>query len=220
MQSSHSSEEPSKECKDCRNELPLTQFWRMDASPDGYAYYCKPCFRQRGRLSRQRRAGDRQLATLRQRGDGPAGTKWCPGCLSFLPLDAFVRNRSTPDGIGSYCRPCQNAKAEESRLRVHGGSRHYHLMRRYGIGAAEVDALLEAQFGACPLCLRPLTAKDAHVDHDHVTGAVRAVLCFNCNGGLGQFRDQPDALRRAAAYLEGDVWRPTGTDPGDSPVPS
>ena len=28
------------------------------------------------------------------------------------------------------------------------------------------------------------------------------MLCFNCNGGLGQFRDRPDLLRLAIAYLE------------------
>lgn len=41
-----------------------------------------------------------------------------------------------------------------------------------------------------------------HVDHDHKTGKVRGVLCFNCNGALGQVRDNPDLLRRLATYLE------------------
>lgn len=39
-------------------------------------------------------------------------------------------------------------------------------------------------------------------DHCHRTGVVRAWLCVPCNAGLGMFRDNPDALRRAAAYLE------------------
>jgi hypothetical protein len=39
------------------------------------------------------------------------------------------------------------------------------------------------------------------VDHDHVTGAVRALLCHGCNIGIGLFRDDPGLLEDAASYL-------------------
>ena len=112
-----------------------------------------------------------------------------------------MRNRTTKSGLGSYCRPCQNAKASESIARRHGSTRHYHLKQRYGIGADVVELMLEAQRWRCLICATELTAKTAHVDHDHATGAVRGILCFNCNGGLGQFRDNPAWLRRAADYV-------------------
>ena len=80
-----------------------------------------------------------------------------------------------------------------------GGSRTYHLKRRYGITAAEADVMLADQCGLCGLCR---AAPAVHVDHDHGTGAVRDLLCFNCNGGLGQFRDDPALLRAAARYVE------------------
>jgi len=35
---------------------------------------------------------------------------------------------------------------------------------------------------------------------------VRGVLCFNCNGGLGQFRDRVDVMAQAIAYLQGVTW--------------
>jgi hypothetical protein len=59
--------------------------------------------------------------------------------------------------------------------------------------------MLTAQGGLCAVCR---TAPAAHVDHDHVTGRVRALLCFNCNGGLGQFKDDPEVMRAAAVYVE------------------
>jgi Recombination endonuclease VII len=72
-------------------------------------------------------------------------------------------------------------------------------MRRYGIGARQVVDLVRRQGGVCAICGKQ---KPEHVDHDHKTNSVRGVLCFNCNGGLGQFRDQPELLLRALEYLE------------------
>jgi hypothetical protein len=82
---------------------------------------------------------------------------------------------------------------------LYGGSRHYHLTRRYGIGAAEVDALIADQRGLCAICRE---RKPEHVDHDHMTGKVRGILCFGCNGGLGQFQDNTEWLAHAIEYLE------------------
>jgi hypothetical protein len=60
--------------------------------------------------------------------------------------------------------------------------------------------MIEAQGGLCAICEGPL--ERPHVDHDHETGKVRGVLCFNCNGGLGKFADSADLLQRAAEYLQ------------------
>jgi hypothetical protein len=125
--------------------------------------------------------------------------KRCPDCGKYKPLDQFPRNKRMPDGRHAYCKPCHNARGRESKQRLYGGTRHYHLKHRYGIGAIEVDALIEIQGGACPICGRPAPE---HVDHDHETGRIRGVLCFNCNGGLGQFADDTVRLARAQLYLE------------------
>nr|WP_308440241.1 endonuclease VII domain-containing protein [Streptomyces mashuensis] len=62
--------------------------------------------------------------------------------------------------------------------------------------------MIMAQGGVCCICL---SARPVHVDHCHATDKVRGVLCFSCNAALGQFKDRPDALRRAADYLEGNM---------------
>ena len=68
-----------------------------------------------------------------------------------------------------------------------------------------------AQGGVCAIC----GAADAqHVDHDHRTGWLRGILCFNCNGGLGQFRDSADNLANAITYLKGATWQRVLVHPG------
>ncbi len=65
-----------------------------------------------------------------------------------------------------------------------------------------------AQGGVCAICEQPETAQRSGrakwlaVDHDHGTGAVRGLLCSNCNPMLGYAKDDPALLRAAASYLE------------------
>ena len=67
--------------------------------------------------------------------------------------------------------------------------------------------MLEAQGGKCAICRSEPTArfngrlKQLSVDHDHVTGRIRALLCNGCNAGLGHFGNNPLTLIAAAQYL-------------------
>lgn len=122
----------------------------------------------------------------------------CPDCGREKPLDQFPRNKNCRDGRHTYCKRCHNLRVRESRMRLHGGSRHYHLTRRYGIRAVDVDDLIQRQGGLCALCLERTATQ---VDHDHRTGKVRAILCLRCNAALGKARDDVEILRRARNYL-------------------
>jgi hypothetical protein len=84
------------------------------------------------------------------------------------------------------------------------------MLRKYGITEAEWDALFTMQEGRCVICAVDLATVKACVDHDHVTGEVRGLLCNVCNQGLGYFGDDPDRLLAAAAYLVGRVNEPSG----------
>lgn len=57
--------------------------------------------------------------------------------------------------------------------------------------------------GMCPICLRSLAGLRGVVDHDHTTGAVRGVLCNECNLALGLFNDDWQRLFRSIQYLSG-----------------
>jgi Recombination endonuclease VII len=187
----------SKFCRDCGRERPLADFTRNRNSRDGYAFYCRDHARKRHQTSRDRRTGGPTRRHARDL-EIPDGHKWCPDCGQVLPFSAFGRNAASQTGRTSYCKPCHNTRGRKAKELV-GGERTYHLRRRYGITAEEADALLEGQGGVCAICK---AAPAGHVDHDHETGAVRALLCFNCNGGLGQFKDDPFLLHVAAFYVE------------------
>jgi hypothetical protein len=45
-------------------------------------------------------------------------------------------------------------------------------------------------------------ATTAVVDHCHASGAVRGLIHFNCNSGLGMFGDDLAKLRLAVGYLQ------------------
>lgn len=132
-------------------------------------------------------------------GDLPAfKLKRCSACREIKFLVDFVRNRSASTGYGNYCKLCHNVISRRNRERLHGSSRNYLLRHRYGVDPEHIDSVLAQQKGLCAVCRR---LKARHVDHDHSGGAVRGILCFSCNGALGQFNDDPERLASAIRYL-------------------
>lgn len=75
-------------------------------------------------------------------------------------------------------------------------------MQLYGLTVADVAAMRAAQQGLCPICREPLPlGNQQHIDHDHVTGQVRGLLCGECNRAEGMLRGSPIRAERLAAYL-------------------
>lgn len=77
------------------------------------------------------------------------------------------------------------------------------LVENYRMTEEQYDSILREQGGSCAICRqKPVEGKHLHVDHDHITDAVRGLLCNGCNTGLGCFQDSTWIIARAAAYLE------------------
>lgn len=73
-------------------------------------------------------------------------------------------------------------------------------LRKFGLTLDQYHAKQESQDFACYIC-----GDDSGVlclDHNHVTNTIRKLLCNPCNKALGYFKDDPQLVRAAAAYLE------------------
>lgn len=129
--------------------------------------------------------------------DCESSLKYCNKCGEVKPHSEFNRASGTRTGLNDCCRGCAQEwfVTRGSKLR-----RANDLMTKYGVTLDEWDAMWSAQGGKCACCQTQLTSKPA-LDHCHQTGAVRGILCNNCNTGLGKLGDTVDGLVRAEAYL-------------------
>ena len=120
------------------------------------------------------------------------GRKQCGSCLEWLPTTDYAPHKASRDGLQVQCGACRR-------------------FAKHGLTPGIAADILARQQGSCVVCSRDLGG-GFHIDHDHqcCPGAtscgqcVRGFLCASCNQGLGMFRDSPELLARAAAYLVGE----------------
>lgn len=74
------------------------------------------------------------------------------------------------------------------------------LKKKYNISPEDYDKMFKDQQGRCAIC-NSTSTKALHVDHNHETGKIRALLCYHCNVGLGHFKESLNLLDRAKEYL-------------------
>ena len=105
----------------------------------------------------------------------------CSQCGRWLPFTMFAEK-------SKRCKVCR---------------RDYDWQYRYGISPEQYIELYKAQGGKCKIC--GYEAKEdeyLHIDHSKNTGEIRGLLCRQCNLGLGNFKDNPENLIKAAKYVE------------------
>lgn len=145
---------------------------------------------------------------MRDRGSAIAknGFKTCSICKETKQIEGFWKDHCTADGFCYSCKICQY-KCHKNFMSKHpdyAAKRiHKAALARLGITVEEYTAAAESQGNVCVICGNPEKIKRRlAIDHDHITGQVRGLLCGSCNGGLGLFKDQSDLLRIAANYID------------------
>lgn len=104
------------------------------------------------------------------------------------------------DSYGPYCPGCCET-FEATILKAFGNAvAHF---RKYGIPVAQYAHMYARQHGKCAICkdVTRTGARGLVIDHDHETGAVRALLCSRCNSAIGLLGDDPRIVGAATTYL-------------------
>jgi hypothetical protein len=125
-------------------------------------------------------------------------SKRCRHCQEMKEFTEFYNSHNGKYGLTSWCKQCsKDANTRDSKY-----------MSRYGITVEDYNKLLADQGWCCAICkiswLDDESVKHWPVDHSHITGKVRGIICDLCNRGLGYFKEDAEILRSAATYLEGD----------------
>lgn len=127
----------------------------------------------------------------------------CSTCHELKALDQFYFSKDEPLGREYRCKKCRAKIAKEYNLRseVKITKAQQHLKRKYGITIEEKQEMYLVQDGLCKICCIKLNMQNCHIDHNHETGKVRALLCGTCNKMLGLARDDIFVLQSAIDYL-------------------
>jgi len=213
-------------CTKCAEWKPASEFYVC--SRDGMIARCRKCMYAQQKAWRDKNPGAMVATMARRRARRlalmpiiqgipriTAEGKRCSKCELRKPIKDFTTDRSNPDGKSHRCRDCtrKDHRTWRSINAVELRKKHtrLHRLKRFGITAEAFESILIAQDYKCPICLNDLVmgtignGKNACIDHDHESGAVRGVLCATCNRALGLLKDEKSFVERAVQYLRRPV---------------
>jgi hypothetical protein len=118
------------------------------------------------------------------------------------------KNKEKIKQQGRDYRQSHKEKSNESSRNYYNKNKEKELDRirfkKYGITGDLFREILERQGEKCPICGKVLT-KNPSVDHDHITGKIRGLICNSCNLTIGIVGESPEILRNIAKYLEDNL---------------
>lgn len=126
--------------------------------------------------------------------------KHCNKCNTSKKVSEFSKDTRN-GGYQNYCKTCQAEYKRNNKDK----RRNSDYVRMYGITLTEYNKMLKEQYNCCKIC-GTHESKQIHnklvVDHCHSSGAVRGLLCNNCNTALGLLKDDVSLFKSCIEYLE------------------
>lgn len=181
-----------KLCNKCKETKTFDQFYKDSGLVDGYKSQCKECQKA---VKQAWYSKNRDISIERSKVYRQNHPEWA--------LEMSRRNYRQ-----NSWRQQNPEKAKQLAIRTARARR----FRKYGITQEQYDTILASQNFVCGACHEAPTFSPVRkgaskydnfvIDHDHVTGEIRGILCTNCNVAIGMLRDSPDKARKIADYLD------------------
>lgn len=161
----------SKSCTVCKEIKPASEFYKTKYTANGLASACKGCTIRYSQKPHVKQAIRERVKTHR-----------AANVDKYRQREKEYRDKrqQTPEGRRSI--------------------KHSRIQHLYGLTIDQYEQMRAEQNGQCLLCLTVPT-KDLVVDHCHVSGVVRGLLCNRCNLQLGPLEKDPQKTQRILAYL-------------------
>lgn len=170
-----------KTCISCGESKSFDQFGKH-TTKDGYRTQCKRCIAARNKAWRD---ANRDVLLEKKK-------------IYYQENKEAVAERNRQWAQTDQAKSYRKRYYQENKDRL----TYAGILKRYGITMEQYDEMYEAQGGKCSICREVcISGRKLAVDHCHITGENRSLLCLNCNQGLGKFKDNPELLRAALRYL-------------------
>lgn len=164
-----------KTCSKCKQEKPRGCFGKRQDSSDGLLGRCSDC------ILVERQNNSRKATCHPDRPHASNGL--CKKCYITKYRGEYLK------------RPHVQKKLRERSWKSYG----------MDFTIEEYDKMFQAQGGVCAICGTPPMSKRLRVDHDHVLGRVRGLLCDYCNRRLLIPRNSIEVFEKAINYLKNAI---------------
>lgn len=181
-----------KSCTSCGKFLAFEEFSNCKRTKSGLKSECKNCLSTgKRKINRQYKHGFRKGTPEHSR-------------MNYVCTKLKISRKEYCENIND--KRFQNKEKKFPHLKTNSidYKRETSLRYNYNITLEDYNKMFQAQNGCCKICKRHQSklVKRLCVDHNHETGEVRALLCHQCNTGIGNFLESTQIMREGADYLD------------------
>lgn len=127
-------------------------------------------------------------------------SKVCSSCKEEKEISFFGKDSSNKTGLTRQCKECNRKRVNAYNKANPEKKREQNYKARYGVTIKEHNALYKKQDGKCATCNDELNP--GVIDHNHITGEIRGLLCNSCNSALGFAKDNIQTLSNMIEYIQ------------------